>query len=819
MSNSPDYAPSVGSDARDRSRQFKRRFLVTLPLGVVIMVLSMSPPLQFTGWQWVVGALTLPIVTWGAWPFSQAAFKAAIHGSTTMDTLVSLGIIASAAWSYWALFWGGAGTLGMKMSMSIIPQQTGNHPELYFEGAAMIVVFLLGGRWAEANTKYKASDALRELLTLGAKRAVLLTDDGERLIDASELKVGDLFLVRPGEKVATDAVVVEGHSALDTSLLTGESLPVDVVPGDEITGATINTWGTLKAQATKVGKETALAQIGRMVSAAQASKAPVQRIADRVSSIFVPLVIAISGLTLAGWLVTGHSVQAAFTAAVAVLVVACPCALGLATPTALLVGSGRASQLGIIIRNAEVLEQSQAINMIVLDKTGTVTTGNLAVEEALPTSVLPIAAALEQNSEHPLAKAITKSVETTPLPISGFTNHVGHGVSGLLDGELVLVGGTRWLATHGLSLPKDWQARAEQAEASGATVVAVAKVRGWVDVGVDPTGLGPTELNPAGLGPAGLNPAEVGSPKGGASLFAGRVPSRLEIRMRVGGMTCASCVNRVERKLKKLPGVDAQVNLATEIATITSQTDYSDEELKKVVSAAGYDPQIIGRELKATSPEVISTEQSGPAVSELSVSSTTSQRILPEQFVDATVEGIIILRDSIKPSSAEAITELRSLGIEPVLLSGDNLAATNHVATKVGITQVVAQALPGQKRQEIERLQNSGHIVAMVGDGVNDAAALAQATVGIAMGSGTDVAMAAADITLVNSDLRSVPTAIRISRRTLKTIKGNLFWAFAYNVAAIPLACAGLLNPMIAAAAMAFSSVFVVLNSLRLRLA
>lgn len=801
---------SVGEDAHRRAESLRRRFFVALPLGVAVMALSMIPVLQFPGWQWVVAVAVIPVVTWCAWPFHRAAFAAARHGSTTMDTLVSIGIIASAGWSYWALLWGGAGHIGMKMNMSLIPRFThtdGAHAELYFEAAAMIVVFLLAGRWAEARTRYRAGDALRALLDLGAKEATLITKsaDGaliERVVPASTLEVGDHFLVRPGEKVATDGTVQSGSSALDASLLTGESIPVDVGPGDSITGGTINTWGSLQVRATRVGSDTTLAQIGRMVTEAQATKAPVQRLADKISAVFVPVIIAVAVITLATWILLGQPLQAAFTAAVAVLVVACPCALGLATPTALLVGSGRASQLGILIRNAEVLEQTRRVDVACLDKTGTITTGSLRATDIFvagqidPTSqsdaelpVLAAAAAVESGSEHPLARAIYRSATErgiTPSASSGFTNYAGKGVSATLvrsepdEGVTsVLVGGTRWLSRHGVELSPPalkWQQEQEQ---TGATVVAVVTVPDSVLGGVAP-----------------VDSSSDGSPESPRA-------SALQVSVAVSGMTCASCVGRVERKLKKLPGVHPQVNLATETATIGLDQDYTNEELTKVIEDAGYGAIVLDRS----------------AVSQVAAPRQQA-RELPASIIGASLLGLIALRDSIKPDSRAAISEMKAMGISPVLLTGDNLGAAHHVAQQVGIERVVAEVLPEEKHREVERLQGEGHVVAMIGDGVNDAAAMAQASqqgLGIAMGSGTDVAMAVADITLVNSDLESAPRAIRISRRTLGVIKGNLFWAFFYNVLAVPLACLGLLNPMIAAAAMAFSSVFVVLNSLRLR--
>lgn len=812
-----DSTPRVGEDASARAQALRTRFFVALPLGIVIMVVSMVQPLQFPGWQWVIAALTLPVVTWCAWPFHKAAFMALRHGSTTMDTLVSLGIVASAGWSYWALLFGGAGEIGMKMSMTLIPRLDhsahSGHAELYFEAAAMIVVFLLAGRWAEARTRYRAGDALRKLLDLGAKEATLVTwtAAGQRLettVPARSLKVDNYFLVRPGEKVATDGIVTEGASAIDTSLLTGESLPQDVAIHDDVTGGTINTWGALVVKATRVGEETTLAQIGRMVSDAQATKAPVQRLADRVSAVFVPIIIAISFLTLIVWIVLGNPLQAAFTAAVSVLVVACPCALGLATPTALLVGSGRASQLGILIRNAEVLEQTRTITTAVLDKTGTVTSGVLSIDKVLPAapdqdeeSLLALGAAVEAGSEHPLAKAIYRTAAERGLQmpsISAFANHAGKGVSaGLGSGNdaVVLVGGSRWLAKHGIALPVGLADQQASFEDSGATVVAVvsAPASNFVANGDLQSG---EELSTDSL--EGLLDQTLE-----ASHLA-------QVTMGVTGMTCASCVGRVERKLKKLPGVSAQVNLATETAMITLDQDYSDKELEDVVAAAGYGGTVQRRENLEAAP--LGAPDTAPQ----------RERVLPEKITGAVVLGLIVLRDTIKPDSAEAIAELASLGINSVLLSGDNTAAARHVASQVGITEVRAEVLPSEKRDEVERLQNEGKTVVMIGDGVNDAAAMAQASkrgLGMAMGSGTDVAMAVADITLVNSDLRSAPRAIRISRKTLRVIKGNLFWAFFYNLLAVPLAVLGLLNPMIAAAAMAFSSVFVVANSLRLRTA
>lgn len=825
-----DSTPAVGEDMMARADNLRTRFFVALPLGTIIMVLSMVPALQFPGWQWVVGALTLPVVTWCAWPFHKAAFQAARHGSTTMDTLVSMGVIASATWSYWALFFGGAGYIGMKMSMSLIPRLShAGHAELYFEASAMIVTFLLAGRWAEARTRYRAGDALRKLLDLGAKEATLVTLDGdtriEEVIPARDLAVGDLFLVRPGEKIATDGVIVEGASAVDNSLLTGESVPEDVGPEDAVTGGTINTWGSLLVRATRVGEETTLSQIGRMVTEAQATKAPVQRLADRVSAVFVPIVISIAVLTLIVWVALGHPLQAAFTAAVAVLVVACPCALGLATPTALLVGSGRASQLGILIRNAEVLEQTQAIDAAVLDKTGTVTTGELSVDKIIPaeggvdgaeSDLLALAGAVEQSSEHPLARAVYRTARDQKLElpkIEHFANHAGKGVSGVLvddeGGSGILVGGSRWLSAHDVHLSPELAETQANFEASGATVITVVKVP--VSQFVSPEDLA--------VGDAATNPSAAAGSQVDPNLFAGVTEDSAgddpltKITMSVSGMTCASCVGRVERKLRKLPGVDPSVNLATETATITLDGDYDGTDLEEIVNAAGFEGHIVASEKMAEKASEADLQ---------ALQSLGKTRELPAHIKGAEVLGLLVLRDTLKPDAKQAIKQLKNLGIEPILMSGDNTAAAKHVASQVGITQVFAEVLPEEKRDEVEALQDKGLTVAMIGDGVNDAAAMAQAStrgLGMAMGSGTDVAMEVADITLVNSDLKSAPRAIRISRKTLGIIKGNLFWAFFYNVLAVPLAVLGLLNPMIAAAAMAFSSIFVVGNSLRLRTA
>ena len=725
--------PALGASHVERAADLRLRLIYCLILSVPIMAISMVPALQMPGWQWTVALMALPVAVWGAWPFHKAAFRALRHGAFTMDTLVSLGVIAATGWSLWALVLGGAGHIGMRMSMELLPRAQGHAAHMYFESAAWVTTFLLAGRHAEARAKYRSGDALRALLELGAKevtRVVLtspsgshdaidvLDEDGsprteatrtEERISIEDLAAGDLFLVRPGEKVATDGVVVEGRSAVDASLLTGESVPIEVEAGQTVTGATVNTSGALLVRATAVGEGTTLARIGRMVTAAQAGKAPVQRLADKISGVFVPVVLVLSAATLVGWLLTGNSPQAAFTAAVAVLVIACPCALGLATPTALLVGSGRAAQLGVVIKGPEVLESTRALDTMVMDKTGTVTQGRMSldveacreVSGADPASSqapdaagpvplgeesLRLAGAVESASEHPVATAITTAARerlgVLPAP-AGFSNHEGRGVSGTVQGRRVAVGRPGWLTDEmGAEVPEALSTAVEEAQESGATAVVVA----------------------------------------------------------VGA---ADTTDAVEA------GADA------------------DKE--------------------------------------------------PLQAV-----AVLVVRDTVRPSSRAAVAALRELGIRPVLLTGDNARAAEHVAAQVGIdaADVRAEVLPGDKRDVVAALQVEGAVVGMVGDGVNDAAALAQAGtqgLGFAMGSGADVAIEAADITLVRTDLDAAVAAVRVSRATLRIIRQNLFWAFAYNVAAIPLAAAGLLNPMIAGAAMAASSVIVVSNSLRLR--
>ena len=751
-------APALGASHMERAADLRLRLIYCLILSVPIMAISMVPALQLPGWQWMVALMALPVAVWGAWPFHKAAFRALRHGAFTMDTLVSLGVIAATGWSLWALVLGGAGHIGMRMSMELLPRSQGHAAHMYFESAAWVTTFLLAGRYAEARAKYRSGDALRALLELGAKevtRVVLtspsgshdaidvLDEDGsprteatrtEERISIEDLATGDLFLVRPGEKVATDGVVVEGRSAVDASLLTGESVPIEVEAGQAVTGATVNTSGALLVRATAVGEGTTLARIGRMVTAAQAGKAPVQRLADKISGVFVPVVLVLSAATLVGWLLTGNSPQAAFTAAVAVLVIACPCALGLATPTALLVGSGRAAQLGVVIKGPEVLESTRALDTMVMDKTGTVTQGRMSLEvEAcrevgdtagtgadsaaglapLGEEALRLAGAAESASEHPVAAAITVAARERlgdlPAP-ADFSNHEGRGVSATVEGRRVAVGRPGWLASEvGAEVPEAVRSAVEEAQDSGATAVVLA------------------------VGGAGET-ASTGT----------EAPDE------------ADAVDTV-----RATGADTAVDSAFD----ASQT-------------------VRAQPLKAV--------------------------------------AVLVVRDTVRPSSRAAVAALRELGIRPVLLTGDNARAAEHVAAQVGIdaADVRAEVLPADKRDVVADLQAQGAVVGMVGDGVNDAAALAQAGtqgLGFAMGSGADVAIEAADITLVRTDLDAAVAAVRVSRATLRIIRQNLFWAFAYNVAAIPLAAAGLLNPMIAGAAMAASSVIVVSNSLRLR--
>ena len=646
----------------------RHRLTGSVLLSVPVIAMAMIPTLQFTYWQWASLVLAAPVIVWAAWPFHRAAWANLRHATATMDTLISLGTVSAFLWSLYALFFGTAGTPGMKHPFELTLAPSHGAANIYLEVAAGVTTFILAGRYFEKRSKRQAGAALRALLEMGAKEVSVLRDGAETKIAVEDLIVGDEFVVRPGEKIATDGVVVSGTSAVDVSMLTGESVPVEVGPGDTVVGATVNAGGRLVVRATRIGSDTQLAQMAQLVENAQTGKAQVQRLADRISGVFVPIVLAIAVITLGAWLGAGFPVAAAFTAAVAVLVIACPCALGLATPTALLVGTGRGAQMGVLIKGPEVLESTRKVDTVVLDKTGTVTTGKMTLVDVITApgtdrgNLLRLAGALENASEHPIAQAIavaaTEELGTLPTP-EDFANVEGKGVQGIVDGHAVVVGRESLLADWSQHLSPELAQAKEAAEARGKTVVAV----GW----------------------------------------------------------------------------------------------------------------------------------------------------------DGEARGVLVVADTVEPTSAQAISQMRQMGLTPVLLTGDNEAVARQIAAEVGIDTVIAEVMPKDKVDVILRLQSEGKTVAMVGDGVNDAPALAQADLGLAMGTGTDVAIEASDITLVRGDLRSAVDAIRLSRRTLSTIKTNLFWAFAYNVAAIPVAALGMLNPMLAGAAMAFSSVFVMGNSLRLR--
>ena len=664
-----DTATGNGGGEEDAElTSLRHRLIGSIVLTVPVIAMAMIPALQFTYWQWASLALAAPVIVWGAWPFHKAAWVNLKHGAATMDTLISMGTSAAFLWSLYALFFGTAGVPGMTHPFEFTLAPSDGAANIYLEVGAGVTKFSLAGRYVEKRSKKQAGAALRALLELGAKEVSVLRGGVETQIPVEDLRVGDEFIVRPGEKIATDGTVVSGTSAVDASMLTGEAVPVEVAEGDTVTGATTNVGGRLVVRATRIGSDTQLAQMAQLVEDAQTGKAEVQRLADRISGVFVPIVIVVAAVTLGGWLGAGFPVSAAFTAAVAVLVIACPCALGLATPTALLVGTGRGAQMGVLIKGPEVLESTRKVDTVVLDKTGTVTTGKMTLVDVVTepgvdrAELLRLAGALEDASEHPIAQAIaqgaTQEVGTLPI-VEGFANIEGKGVQGVVDGHAVLVGRDSLLAEWSLQLSGELAATKARAEAEGKTVVAV----GW----------------------------------------------------------------------------------------------------------------------------------------------------------DGQARGILIVADTVKDTSVEAIRQLKALGMSPVLLTGDNEAVARHIAAEVGIDEVIAEVLPKDKVDVVQRLQREGKIVAMIGDGVNDAPALAQADLGLAMGTGADVAIEASDITLVRGDLRSAVDAIRLSRKTLSTIKTNLFWAFAYNVAAIPVAALGMLNPMLAGAAMALSSVFVVGNSLRLR--
>jgi Cu+-exporting ATPase len=662
-----DAAPEA--PAADPAADLRRRLIVAAPLAAVAFALAMVPALQFDRWQWLDLLLATPVIVWAGWPFHKAAWANLRHGTATMDTLVSLGTLSSFAWSLYALFIGDAGVPGMKMPFTLFPSRGAAAAQIYLEVGAVVTTFLLAGRYFEARAKRNAGAALNALLELGAKDVAVLDDDGlERRAPVEELQIGTRFVVRPGEKVATDGVVLEGSSAVDESLLTGESVPVEKGPGDQVAGASVNAGGRLVVRATRVGADTALAQIAKLVTEAQTGKADVQRLADRVSGVFVPLVLALAVATFGFWVGGGSSVQFAFSAAVAVLIIACPCALGLATPTALLVGTGRGAQLGILIKGPEALESTRKVDTVLLDKTGTVTSGRMSLVEVVVADgferadALRLVGALENASEHPIAQAIarTAAAETGTLPSpEAFNSREGLGVEGVVDGHAIVAGRSALLADWAMYLPAELDAAKNAAESRGQTAIAA----GW----------------------------------------------------------------------------------------------------------------------------------------------------------DGDTTAVFVVADAVKPTSAQAIRELVELGLRPVLLTGDNATTAKAVAREVGIDEVVAEVLPADKVDVVRRLQAEGRVVAMVGDGVNDAPALAQADLGLAIGTGTDVAIEASDLTLVAGDLRAAADAIRLSRRTLRTIRQNLGWAFGYNLAALPLAAAGLMNPLIAGAAMAASSVSVVANSLRLR--
>ena len=897
----PDQAPRLGASQVARAADLRLRLVYSLVLSVPVMVVSMVPALQLPGWQWTVALMALPVATWGAWPFHRAAARALRHGAFTMDTLVSLGVVAATAWSLWALIWGGAGEIGTQMTMELLPRHQGHTAHMYFESAAWVTTFLLAGRYAEARARYRSGDALRALLELGAKEVTrvrltspsgstdavdVLDEEGAPLPEATrtqervpvdELRAGDLFCVRPGEKVATDGVVVEGRSAVDASLLTGESVPVDVGVGDVVTGATVNTSGVLLVRATAVGEGTTLARIGAMVTAAQAGKAPVQRLADRVSGVFVPVVLGLSALTLAGWLVTGHNAQASFTAAVAVLVIACPCALGLATPTALLVGTGRAAQLGVVIKGPEVLESTRSLDTMVLDKTGTVTTGRMSLDAEASASVpsgadgaatrSPGAGSTTGTERGARAGAGRGKAVSSTLGLRASGNDIGGagadgaGSTGNNIGEVsaptdktdagasMRVAGTGPLSEADLYLAGALEAASEHPVAAAIATAARERLAATPASGTRTLG-GPRHAQPSE--PAQAARSEEAAPPA-ASTDAATPPAASTGTP--GARAAGARTGGTDTMTLSAPGARTNAPVPPRLAVVT---DFTNHEGRGVTGVVEGRTVAVGRASWLTEQGVVlgeglsaaleRAEDSGatavvlavgpapgaeptqPGQSSGTVGSPGTRATQTGQGTAGTQPGhqvldaraVLAVRDTVRPSSRKAVTDLRELGIRPVLLTGDNPRAAAHVAAQVGIASadVRSEVRPEDKRDVVAALQAEGRNVGVVGDGVNDAAALAQAStqgLGLAMGSGADVAIEAADVTLVRTDLEAAVAAVRVSRATLRIIRQNLFWAFAYNVAAIPLAMAGLLNPMIAGAAMASSSVIVVTNSLRLR--
>ena len=849
-------APRIGDSQLARAADLRLRLVYSLVLSVPVMAISMIPALQLPGWQWTVALMALPVATWGAWPFHRAAARGLRHGAFTMDTLVSLGVVAAVGWSLWALIWGGAGEIGARMTMEFLPRyqgyqgHQGHAAHMYFESAAWVTTFLLAGRYAEARARYRSGDALRALLELGAKEATrvrltspsgstaaidVLDDDGAPRADAARteervpvdaLQPGDLLAVRPGEKIATDGVVVEGRSAVDASMLTGESVPVEVGISDAVTGGCVNTFGSLLVRATAVGAGTTLARIGAMVTAAQAGKAPVQRLADRVSGVFVPAVLVVSAMTLAVWLGLGYPAQQALTAAVAVLVIACPCALGLATPTALLVGSGRAARLGVVIKGPEVLESSRALDTIVLDKTGTVTRGRMSLELADDDAIT-----VAGGPDSPSNRENLGGPDGADSPGSGNDGNGPDGVDspGCADSPGYAEGAESTHSTastdrfEALRLAGALEAASEHPVAAAiAQAARAAATEGTTRADITDDAGNPDNADNAANADNPDNPNKPGNPDNTDIADIPDIPSIPDIAAGTTGTGSAS--------------VSASATVtATASAHLPHVEDFANHEGRGVTGRVEGREVAVGRPTWIAERGIAIPDSLNDAVATAQASGATAVVLAaaprPGEREGVGANGksralralaVLVVRDTVRPSSRAAIADLRAQGVRPILLTGDNAHAAAHVAAEVGIAaeDVRADVLPGDKRAVVADLQERGHVVGMVGDGVNDAAALAQAGargLGFAMGSGADAAIETADITLVRTDLDAVVAAIRISRATLRIIRQNLFWAFAYNVAAIPLAAAGLLNPMIAGAAMAASSVIVVTNSLRLR--